>query len=315
MTHTERPPYAAAIWAAPSVWVTKRSLMPPPSAGRREHRPLPLPAADLDPPAMRLDDLFALKKSDAEALLLRGPERPEEVVPDEGFRHADTVVLDREGDHALAAAGPHPHEPALAHGVAGVQDQVQDHLPELLRVDGGDGLGEVLLERDRSLQAPDLGEHLPCQTAEVGGLPLQVELLGEGLELGDQAVHPRDRAADRLDEIALEVLLDDVLLGVLHHQREGVGEVLEVVEDERGDLGDRRHLPRLGEFLGEPEVVQGERGLAADDLHQVEVLVGEPLGNKLRAEDHERLDLFPDDQRHDQPRPRAPDELLLHCGR
>ncbi len=169
------------------------------------------------------------------------------------------------GDADLAAAG---------HGVAGVDDEVHDHLFELALVDADRGEVGCVLDAERHL----VGEQAVQQVGEFGERVLEVDdgraqglLAREGEELADEGGGAVGVLAD-LHEVAV-LLVGDV---VAHEEQVAVAvdrgqEVVEVVGDAAGELADGLHLLGLDELgfqgleLGRVGEDGEDRGRAVED--------------------------------------------------
>ena len=89
---------------------------------------------DDDRAAVHLDDAPAEREPEAAALGLGREQRLEHPRPDVD-RYAGTVVTDPQRGRAGLAMGLHPDAAAAVHGLDAVGQQVDQHLPKLIRVD------------------------------------------------------------------------------------------------------------------------------------------------------------------------------------
>ena len=255
------------------------------------------------------DDAVDGRQAEAGALprLLGGEERLEDLRAGRGVHTAPRVAdgeLDvwpdlRLGvlggvcrvDHDVGGFDRHPT--AVRHRVAGVHDQVHQHLLELPRVGldrraRGAGLGQqidVLAD-----QPPQHGADAANHGVEVEDLRLEDLLAPEGEELARQVLGAAGRPLDELHVATEARFVADLL-----PQQDGAPgdhrqEVVEVVGHAAGQLADRLHLLRLrepllrqrdllvraAELLVQPGVLHRGRGLRRERRHDRHVFVGEP---------------------------------------
>ncbi len=225
--------------------------------------------------------------------------------PEFGDLDDDVVALE---DHRAVAvqvavqplvAGGDADLAAPRHGVAGVDDEVHDHLLELALVDADRGEVGTLLDLQRHL----VGQQPVQQVRELGERVLEVDdrgpqrlLAREGEELADEGGGAVGVLAD-LHQVAV-LLVGDV---VAHQQQVAVAvdrgqEVVEVVGDAAGELADRLHLLALDELgleglelggVGEDrEQRRGavEHGAGEGDLQEHLLAVGGAAGDLGAAE-------------------------------
>src|SRR5512141_596326 len=113
----------------------------------------PLPVVQMDRPAVLLDDGVDDGKSESGPLRLRGEERVEDVVHHVvGDPAAGVAHLEHHADPLLGAswAGGDREGTASPHRLDGVGEEIPQHLPQLVRINGDDGeiRGEVDHRRD-----------------------------------------------------------------------------------------------------------------------------------------------------------------------
>ena len=194
------------------------------------------------------------------------------------------------GDADLAAA---------RHGVAGVDDEVHDHLLELALVDAHRREVGAVLDAERHL----VGQQAVQQVRELGERVLEVDD-GRAQRLlareGEQLAHQRGGAVGVLADLHQVAVLDvgDV---VAHQQEVAVAvdrgqQVVEVVGDAAGELADRLHLLALDELRleglelggvgedGEQRRRAVEHGAGEGDLQEDLLAVGGAAGDLGAAE-------------------------------
>ena len=154
--------------------------------------------------------------------------------------------------HSASAdvAGPHQDAAAVGHGVACVDDEVDDHLLELVEIGLDQPQVAAVLDVDLDLLADQPAHHvlqLGQNVAELQHLGPQRLPAREGQQLAHQAGRP----------VAVLLDLHDVLEGrigrpVVGQQQVGIAQdrgqdVVEVMRDAAGQLADGLHLLRLDE--------------------------------------------------------------------
>ena len=193
----------------PIVAGRRRSCPGGPGRVTRTVVPAPDLALDLQRALVLLDDPPADGQPQPRplALLLGGEERLEH--RGQVFGGMPTPVSATSMHHGRrrrpAVAGPDPGDqpPAVGHGVGGVGEQVQEHLPQVLPVgvDGRHVRGELRLRRGlRRLRRWWLGQldRLGDLLADVHGGDLVAAGAAELEQVGDQPGHPLDLLLDDL---------------------------------------------------------------------------------------------------------------------
>ena len=237
-------------------------------------------------PAVLPREFPRLIKADAEARLLRRPERPKELVSDEVVVHSPAVVLDLDDRLPVLGAQAHVDPPVLVHGFDGVLNEVSDHRGEPIGI-GGHGQPVVLAVQDQlRLHGSSLADDPPQQGRKLDG-PRRRDALAVGLELQQQAIHLSDRVLDGADHVRLESGILPVLGDVRHHQGQLAHDALYIMYDEGEPPVEGVELLGFHQSLGGLLLGQVACGLAGDRLQQVVVLPVElPRGARL-FEDHE----------------------------
>ena len=250
---------AAAAWPEATIGSSIEKVVPLPDAALRP-----------DAAAVLLDDAIADGEAEAGALagVLRGEEGIEDAA-DGGFVHAGAGVGERRDDGAAGAAGGGDAQGACAafvaagtHGLLGVDDEVEEDLQELVRVDHR--VGQVGIEFLHYVDVADAQivvaefEHALDQGVDVRGLLSGVAAAGEGQQVGDDLRRALGLAVDGLDLGAggLVEVLEEQKLGEAHDAGEGVVELV-------GDAGDE--LADTGHLLGLEEALLDELGLWCAD--------------------------------------------------
>src|SRR4029453_4050873 len=92
-------------------------------------------AFDFNPPTVCLDDKLAVKKTDPQSLLLGGSKGPKQGFFDEMFGHAAAIVAEGEHNPAVLLRRCHSNRALAVDCIVGIQDQVSQHLLQLLPID------------------------------------------------------------------------------------------------------------------------------------------------------------------------------------
>ena len=124
------------------------------------------------------------------------------------------------------------------------------------------------------------------------------------MQLLQQAFHPGHRVGDGGEHVLPEPRVVAVAFGVLQHQGELAGQVLDVVGDEGEAPVELVQLPRVDQGVGRVLLGQVARRLPAHRLQQVVVLPVQAARRPRRGEQQEGAQHLAVHQRHDQPGPR-----------
>ena len=118
--------------------------------------------------------------------------------------------------------------------------------------------------------------------------------LGEAL---DQPLHLSGHRGQVLHRLLLELGVPHVHPHVLDDELERREVVLEVVEDQVAPLGQKLHLPRLGQLLGQLHRPHHRPDLSRHAVQEVEVLEAEAVVGMAALQPHDSPKLLPDQER------------------
>ena len=174
-------------------------------------------------------------------------------------------IVDEVGRGEAGVGGLHRHGAAAGHGVAGVDDQVQQGAFDLVHVgtDRPQRLLQPALQPDRLADRP--AQQIPQphhQRVQVGALRLQRLAPGEGQQApgqGGGTIHRGARGDGEGHDVGAAGF--QPLFDQLQAAADRLQQVVEVVGHPAGQLADRLHLLRLGQGLA--RLVQRLLGLAA----------------------------------------------------
>ncbi len=192
---------------------------------------------------------------------------------DAGVGHADHGIGVRPHGLVAAAGAGDPHHPALGHGVAGVDGEVEQSQLELVGVGQGPGRFRIEVGGDAVLRADGAGQqvvHALNQAVDVHRLQRQPLRARKGQQLPRQlggAVRGLVRVLRQArDFLVLGPALDELQVAIDDGEQ-----VVEVVGDAAGELAHRLHLLRLHQGGLGPHTLGGL-------LHQLVVGLGELVG-------------------------------------
>ena len=239
---------------------------------------------------MLLHDRVGDRQPEAGALadILRGEERIEDLRL-HVFRHARPIVGDLEHDRVAIEVVPGADDERAAavradHGLLGVDDQVEQHLLNLMRIgerlrqaggerlDGRDVVDALLVRAQRQRFA----NHL----IEVDHRARRVALAREGQQVADDLGGALRLAEDGL-EAAARVVVGGPLRQTLGPGEDGRERVVELVRDAGDRLTERRELLGLEQLVVEVAGLIFETLTVADVAH--ERLDAQAVAHRLRV--------------------------------
>ena len=236
--------------------------------------------------AVHLDDAVGDGEAEARALadLLGREERAEQLV-EVLLGDAHALVLHGDDDVLVGAVQRDGDGAAVRHRVLGVGEQVGEHLDDLVAVELGRGVVEVVddLHRD-ALGERQRAHDLADQVGEVGGLAHHAALAGEVEQAGDDLLAAVGLVDDELDVVGTSGVVLAVLEQQVGVQQQDAQRVVDLVGDAGGELAHAGELLALdqgllGRLQGEVGLLQLVHGLAQllDRVGQAHLDLGQAL--------------------------------------